>query len=177
MPSDDHASGSPGRAAYFRARVSQLAGDVADARARYLTLVDGQALSFYMLLAYQRLHAIDADAARVAIDRAVAREGAGPFLTTAHPELASPSFDWFQRLLEVGEIEAARHEASAGGLVADGLTPRSSGRWPGRTTALARMTSATPSPVDDSRTFARTGRRVGGGWRGKSLSRGRGMRW
>jgi soluble lytic murein transglycosylase len=124
MPSDDRAAGSPGRAAYFRARVSQLSGDVADARARYQALVEGQALSFYMLLAYERLHAIDADAARSTVDRAVARETAGSFLTTVHPELATPAFDRFQRLLEVGELDDARHEASVGGLVADGVDPQ-----------------------------------------------------
>jgi len=123
MPSDDHASGSPGRAIYFRARVSQLAGDTVDARARYQSLIDGQALSYYMLLAYERLHALDGDAARGAIDRALSREPVGPFLSSVHPELASPAFQRFQRLLEVGEIDAARHEANAGGLVVEGTDP------------------------------------------------------
>ena len=123
MPSDDHASGSPGRAAYFRGRVSQLAGDTADARVRYQSLIDGQALSYYMLLAYERLHGLDAAGARGAIDRALAREPVGPFLSNPHPELASAAFQRFQRLLEVGEIDAARHEANAGGLVAEGTDP------------------------------------------------------
>jgi soluble lytic murein transglycosylase len=126
LPSEDRATGSAGRAAYFRARVSQLAGDIPDARARYATLVETQPLSFYMLLANHRLAALDADAARAAVAAAAAREAQespGPFLTRSHPELTSAAFDRFARLLEVGDIDAARREASAGGLVADGVDP------------------------------------------------------
>jgi soluble lytic murein transglycosylase len=111
------------RAAYFRARVSQLAGDIDDAKARYAVLVDDQPLSYYMLLAYARLRSIDPAAARSALDIAVAREPAGPFVTREHPELSSAAFDRFARLLEVGEIDAARREASASGLTADGADP------------------------------------------------------
>lgn len=123
MPGEDRALGSAGRAAYFRARVSQLAGDVVDARARYASVIGAQPLSFYMLLAFERLHNLDATAAGAAVDAARTREDPGPFLTHPHSELASPAFERFQRLLEVGELDAARHEASAGGLLADGVDP------------------------------------------------------
>jgi soluble lytic murein transglycosylase len=123
LPSEDRVHGSAGRAAYFRARVSQLAGDLPDAKARYAALVGAEPLSFYMLLATERLRGIDAAAASASLDAAKAREEPGPFLTHPHPELASPAFDRFQRLLEVGEIDAARHEASAGGLTAEGVDP------------------------------------------------------
>jgi len=76
-----------------------------------------------MLLAYARLRAIDDAAARAAVQGAVTHEPPPPFLTRAHHELASPAFDRFARLLEVGEVDAARREASAGGLVADGVDP------------------------------------------------------
>lgn len=120
---DERAWGAAGRAAYFRARVSQLAGDVADARTRYAAVVADQPLAFYMLLAYARLRALDDAAAQAALQAAVAREPAGPFLTQEHPELSSPAFDRFVRLLEVGEIDAARREATAGGWTADGADP------------------------------------------------------
>ena len=123
LPGEDRALGSAGRAAYFRARLSQLAGDAADARARYALVVGAQPLSFYMLLAFERLHDLDAAAAGAALDAARKSEDPGPFLTHPHPELASPAFDRFQRLLEVGELDAARHEASAGGLLAEGVDP------------------------------------------------------
>jgi soluble lytic murein transglycosylase len=123
MPADDHASGSPGRAAYFRARVAQLSGDVVDAKTRYAALVEAHPLSYYMLLAFDRLHALDEAAARTAMDSGAAREPPGSFLTGPHAELASPAFERFQRLLEVGEVDAARHEASAGGLVGEGVDP------------------------------------------------------
>ena len=126
LPGEDRAGGSAGRGAYFRARVAQLAGEADDARARYAALIETQPLSFYMLLAMGRLAALDAPAARAAVDAARRREeldAPGPFLTRPHPELSSPAFDRFQRLLEVGEIDAARREASAAGFMAEGVDP------------------------------------------------------
>jgi soluble lytic murein transglycosylase len=123
LPPDDRAWGSTGRAAYYRARVSQLAGDVGDAKTRYAAIVSDQPLAFYMLMAYARLRSLDDAAARTAVQAAVAGETPGPFLTSAHAELATPAFERFARLLEVGEIDAARREASAGGLVGDGVDP------------------------------------------------------
>jgi soluble lytic murein transglycosylase len=120
---DDKAWGAAGRAAYFRARVSQLAGDADDAKRRYAAIVADEPFAFYMLLAYARLRAIDDAAARAAVQAAVERESPGPFLTREHDVLGSPAFDRFARLLEVGEVDAARREASAGGLVADGVDP------------------------------------------------------
>ncbi|MGH7293676.1 MAG: hypothetical protein ACRELB_02025, partial [Polyangiaceae bacterium] len=123
LPSDDRAWGSAGRAAYYRARVSQLSGDVADARTRYAAIVAGEPFTFYMLLAYARLRAVDDAAARAAVQGAVGREAPGPFLAGERPELATPGFERFARLLEVGEIDAARREASAAGLTAEGVDP------------------------------------------------------
>jgi soluble lytic murein transglycosylase len=76
-----------------------------------------------MLLAYARLRALDDALARATLEAAVAREPAGPLVTQDHPELGSPTFDRFVSLLEVGEVDAARREASAGGLSADGADP------------------------------------------------------
>ena len=122
-PGGDHAWAVAGRAAYFRARVAQLLGQTDDAKARYAALLADEPLAYYMLLAYARLRAIDEPAAKAAIDAAVRREVAGPFLTKQHAEFASPAFDRFARLLEVGEIDAARREVSAAGLTADGVDP------------------------------------------------------
>jgi peptidoglycan lytic transglycosylase len=123
LPHDEHVSNGTDRAAYFRARVSQLAGDAADAKARYTAMVSDHPLGYYMLLAYGRLRALDEGAARAAVDAAVAREADGPFLTRPHPELQSPAFERFVRLLEVGDLDDARREANAGGLVAEGVDP------------------------------------------------------
>lgn len=123
LPHDEHSTTGTDRAAYFRARVAQLAGDAADAKARYTAMVSDHPLGYYMLLAYGRLRALDEAAARAAVDTAVSREAAGPFLTRPHPELQSPAFERFVRLLEVGDVDDARREANAGGLVADGVDP------------------------------------------------------
>jgi len=111
------------RAEYFRARISELAGDLEDAKRRYALLVAEAPLDYYMLLAYARLRALDDALARSTLETAAGREPAGPLATQDHPELGSPAFERFVSLLEVGEVDAARREASAGGLTADGADP------------------------------------------------------
>jgi soluble lytic murein transglycosylase len=112
-----------GRGPYFRARVAQLSGDAAGARERYAAVVATQPLTFYMMLAAARLRAIDPSAAREALRAAADQEPDAPFLAQDHPELASPSFDRFARLLEVGDLDAARREVAIGKLAADGVDP------------------------------------------------------
>ncbi len=116
--------GAPARRAqYFRARIGELGGDTEDAKRRYAAIVSGAPLDYYMLLAYARLRASDDTLARSTLESAVAREPAGPLVTQDHPELASPAFERFVSLLEVGEIDAARREASAGGLTGETADP------------------------------------------------------
>jgi peptidoglycan lytic transglycosylase len=119
----DGGKNSAGRGSYFRARVAQLSGDADDAQTRYAAIVGDQPLGYYMLLAYARLNSMSEEAARSALGASVEREPVGPFLTRDHPELESPAFDRFVRLLEVGDIDSARREAHAGGWAADGVDP------------------------------------------------------
>jgi soluble lytic murein transglycosylase len=111
------------RAEYFRARVAQLAGEVDDAKARYAKLVGARPLSYYMLLAFARLKALDEAQAAAAWNDLIAREPAGTLWARDRPEFSSPAFGLFTRLLEVGEIDAARREASAAGLAGDSTDP------------------------------------------------------
>jgi len=115
--------GSAGRTEYFRARVAELSGDADDAKHRYASIVDDEPFDYYMLLAFARLRAQDEPLARSTLEQAAAREPAGPFLTHEHAEFASPVFERIVALLEVGEVDAARHEAVAGGMAADGADP------------------------------------------------------
>jgi soluble lytic murein transglycosylase len=123
VPAEALGWGSSCRAEYFRARVAELAGDVAGAKTRYAGIVGGRPLSYYMLLAYGRLRAIDEALARSTLDAAVHAEPAGPFFTRSRSELASPGFARFLALLEVGEVDEARRTASAAGLLGDGVAP------------------------------------------------------
>lgn len=111
--------GSASRAEYFRARVAQLAGDVDDAKSRYVAIVARRPLSYPMLAAFARLSAMDDALARATLEEAVQGEPAGPFLTRRHPEFETPAFERFRRLLEVGEIDAARQLATASALLSD----------------------------------------------------------
>ena len=108
-----------GRAPYFRARVSEMKGDAEDAKARYVKVIEDFPLSFYMTQAYARLTLLDEGLSARTLEAAGAREPTGPFVTRDHPELATPAFDRAVRLLEVGDIEAAKKEISRAGIVSD----------------------------------------------------------
>jgi len=97
---DDRGAGVSGKAAYFRARLAELAGDVNEAKSRYVALISDEPLGYYMLLAYTRLHVVDAELARSTREAATAREPGGPFLTHDHAEFdvsVSSTFTWFSR--------------------------------------------------------------------------------
>jgi soluble lytic murein transglycosylase len=115
--------GAGRRPEYFRARMAERAGAADDAKRRYAALVSDAPLDYYMLLAYARLRALDDGLARSTLEAAIARDAGAPPVTRAHAELATPVFDRFVGLLEVGEVEAARREASAGQLVGDAVDP------------------------------------------------------
>jgi soluble lytic murein transglycosylase len=119
---DDRHWATAGRAAYFRARVDARLGRADEAMRRYTGVIESQPLTFYMTQAYARLASRDAARARSALDRAIAKEPEGPFLTHEHPELARPGFVRGLRLLEVGELDAAKREIDASG-VGDGADP------------------------------------------------------
>ena len=123
MGHDDRAQGVGGRAAYFRARAADLSGSLEDAKDRYAALVGGEPLSYYMLLAYARLRVLDEGRARTVRETAEAREPAGRIVAGAHPEFATPAFERFRRLLEVGEVDTARRELGMAHLLDDGTDP------------------------------------------------------
>jgi soluble lytic murein transglycosylase len=120
---NDRGWATAGRAAYFRARIAERAGDRDDAKKRYATILSEQPLAYYMLLSHARLAALDGALARSTVESSIAHEPSVPFLTHDHDELRSPGFDRFVRLLEVGETDAARHEASFSGLTSDKVDP------------------------------------------------------
>jgi soluble lytic murein transglycosylase len=120
---DDRAQGVGGRAAYFRARVADLSGALDDAKDRYAALVEGEPLSYYMLLAYARLRVLDEGRARASRETAEAREPPGRLVATEHAEFRTPAFERFRRLLEVGELDAARRELAVAGLLGDSVEP------------------------------------------------------
>jgi soluble lytic murein transglycosylase len=76
-----------------------------------------------MLLAYARLRVIDEGRARAVRETAEASEPPGRLVSAAHPELASAAFERFRRLLEVGEVDAARRELGDAGLTGDRADP------------------------------------------------------
>jgi soluble lytic murein transglycosylase len=116
MP-DDRYWATAGRAAYFRARVAAALGKRDEARERYARVVEDQPLTFYMTQAYDRLASEDPNLARQVLEGAIAREPAAPLLSHAYPVLTSKGFLLGLRLLETGDVEAAKQEIAATGAV------------------------------------------------------------
>jgi soluble lytic murein transglycosylase len=116
---DDRHWATAGRAAYFRARAAVALGQRDDALQRYARVVEDQPLTFYMTQAFDRLAAEDPARARQTLDAAIAKEPAGPLLSHEYPELASKSFQLGLRLLETGDVDAAKQEIGASGAVRD----------------------------------------------------------
>ena len=122
-----------GRAAYFRARVAQLAGDVDDAKAPLRRRRRRRSRSrFYMLLAYARLRAID-DAAR-------ARRRAGRRRARAGRDRSSPREHDGARDARVRAVRAPARGGRDGRRAARGVAPAAS--WPTASTPRCCWTVA-----------------------------------
>lgn len=132
----DHHWATAGRAAYFRARLADLAGDHEGATQRYQKIIETVPLSFYMLQAAAELRLKDAPLADAAL-RAAEKQAAA----AARDTLGAPS-DGFRRgthLLAVDEVDFAKREFFAAGLTGDAATPaaltavaqayNAAGRW------------------------------------------------
>ncbi len=119
-PEDRHWA-TAGRAEYFRARAAAATGDADGARSRLVRVVERYPLSFYMLLAQARLAAEDPEVAARTLKDAGQRDAEGAFPSRVHPILESAAITRAMRLLEVGEVDAARKEVAASGALADGV--------------------------------------------------------
>jgi len=120
---DDRFWATAGRAEYFRARAAAASRDVEGAHARYVRILEHYPLSFYMLLAYGRLAAEDPAVAARVLKETSQRDADGAFPSQVHPLLQSLAIARAARLLEVGDVDAAKREVAASGALADGVDP------------------------------------------------------
>ncbi len=126
---DDRHWASAGRAEYFRARAAAATGDVEGAQKRWEHIVEEHPLSFYMLLSFGRLAAADAGRAKRVLEGAIARDREPTakelraFPSKPLPVVETPAFGRAVKLLEVGDVDAARRELSAAGAVGDSADP------------------------------------------------------
>ena len=118
---DDHHWATAGRAEYFRARAAAATGDTEGARSHYVHIVEHYPLAFYMLLAQARLTALDPTFATRTMKDASQRDADGAFPSKVHPILESPVLARAARLLEVGDVDAARREVTASGALGDSV--------------------------------------------------------
>ena len=120
LEADDFKPATAARAAYFRARVADAAGEHQDALDRYASIVDRFPFSYFMLQAYSRLAAADANLAKNKLDSAIARDSAIAPAANAPPDVFSDRATLARSLLEVGEVDAARLELAP--FLADGVS-------------------------------------------------------
>ncbi len=109
-----------GRAAYFLARAKIETGAADDGYQRLEQLVRDEPLSFAAALAYARVAARNEDSAarvRKILEDAVAAEPKGALVATARPEFAAPGFARAIELAEALDVETARKELSALGML------------------------------------------------------------
>ena len=117
---DDRHWATAGRGEYFRARAAAATGDADGARTRLVRIVERYPLSFYMLLAQARMAGDDPALAARTLKNAAQRDSDGVFPSKVHPILQSAAMLRAVRLLEVGDVEAARREVSTSGALAEG---------------------------------------------------------
>lgn len=102
------------RAKYFLARCADESGDLSRAHERYETVVREYPLSYPMLLAYRRLADKDASDAKRVLDQAM--NGGNDAARAPIRELDAQGLLRAARLMEVGEIDAAKREVTRAGL-------------------------------------------------------------
>ncbi|MCL2723852.1 MAG: lytic transglycosylase domain-containing protein [Polyangiaceae bacterium] len=115
------------RAAYFRARASGATGNVEDEKRRLAAVLRESPFVYYMLLAHARLASLDTELATRTLAEATLRDAGTVFPSHPLPVLASAGVVRAIRLLEVGEIDAAKREFSGTGAFAENADPE--GVW------------------------------------------------
>jgi soluble lytic murein transglycosylase len=109
-----------GRTLYFLGRAKIETGATADGVAKLRDVISKEPLTFASAMAYARLSARskdEADAAKKSLEQGIAFEAAGPLFDPARPETKSEAFVRGVELARVNEIDLARKEFSAAGLL------------------------------------------------------------
>ncbi|MGE0323357.1 MAG: transglycosylase SLT domain-containing protein [Polyangiaceae bacterium] len=112
-----------GRERYFWARALIELGETDRGKAEYEAIVRELPLSYYMLLAYSRLHDLDAQLATKVRDDAMDSSARQPFSFEQRPEFKEPGFLRALELSRVGDLANAKREISAMGLAKRGAAP------------------------------------------------------
>jgi peptidoglycan lytic transglycosylase len=114
---------SSGRERYFAARASFEMGQREQALARYEALISELPLSYYMLHAYSRLREEDAARAERAVSAALGKPHAEEFHIRERPEFEQAGFVRAIELLKQGDVDAARREIDALGILGSDASP------------------------------------------------------
>lgn len=112
-----------GRPQYFLARAKLELGLRDEGLAALADVITSFPLSYYMVLAYARLHHHDAERARQVVHEAMRREPEGDFVIPDHAELHRPGFLRAVALVEQGDSERSLAELEGLGVLGEGADP------------------------------------------------------
>lgn len=120
-----------GRAQYFLGRAKLETGAVSDGVAKLTDVIAKEPLTFASAMAYARLAARGkdtAEGAKKALDQGISFEPAGALFDPARKETKTDSFARGVELARVSEIDLARRELAASGLLENAATDPD-GQW------------------------------------------------
>ncbi len=122
-PTDFRHWASAGRAKYFRARCIEILGRHDDAKSLYGDVLRDYPLTYYALLAYQRLDAVDAKLTETLIAAKSKDDATRAPLNAPASVVDSDAYQRAKILFEVSDIELAHREISASSLTGKGASP------------------------------------------------------
>lgn len=122
-PADFRHWASAGRAKYFRARCTEMLGRKDDAKTLYGDVVREYPLTYYSLLAFQRLASADPKLTEAVVSAKSKEDAQRAPLTVPAAVVSSDAYQRAKLLFEVGDVELAHREISASPLTDKGAAP------------------------------------------------------
>ena len=117
-PPGFHHWASAGRAKYFRARCNEIGGKVDDAKTLYSDVLRAYPLTYYALLAQQRLTALDAPLAEAVLAAQAKQDEAKPALVAPERVVQNDAYQRAKLLFAAGDQELAHRELASSSLTA-----------------------------------------------------------
>jgi len=114
---------SAGRAKYFRARCIEVSGNKDDAKSLYGDVLRDYPLTYYGLLAWQRLEAADPKLAGVLVAAKTKEDAQKPALPVPAAVVGNEAYQRAKLLFEVGDLELAHREIASSGLTDKTVPP------------------------------------------------------
>lgn len=114
---------SAGRAKYFRARCTEVAGNKDDAKTLYGDVLRDYPLTYYGLLAWQRLEAVDSKLASLVVSAKSKEDATRAPLPVPAGVIGNDAYQRAKLLFESGDLELAHREIQSSNLIDKSASP------------------------------------------------------